>query len=160
MTTIRRYATESVRPTAFDRAIDWKNPNYYVSKYFTVGEVTQRDPRRIPVPESEEEIQIRMLAIELDRVREDWGSAIGITSWFRPPSVNAEVGGAPYSQHLTGGAADCFTMDGRDADFEDWLAIQWGGGLGYGVKSGLGFTHLDMRGGGFQWGDGSIRWEY
>jgi uncharacterized protein YcbK (DUF882 family) len=89
-----------------------------------------------------------------------WNGAIGITSWFRPPEVNAEVGGAPFSQHLTGGAADCFTMDGRDDEFETWLALNWGGGLGYGVRSGLGFTHLDMRAGGFQWGDGSIRWDY
>jgi hypothetical protein len=158
--TTKLYATEAARPTAWSGAIDWTDPNCYVSKYFTVGEVTQRDPRRVPGPGSEEEIQIRLLAIELDRVREAWGSAIGITSWFRPADVNAEVGGAPFSQHLTGGAADCFTMDGRDAEFETWLALNWGGGLGYGVRSGLGFTHIDMRAGGFQWGDGSIRWAY
>jgi hypothetical protein len=51
-------------------------------------------------------------------------------------------------------------MNDQDDVFEAWLDSHWGGGLGYGVKSGLGFTHLDLRGGGFDWGGGEIRWEY
>lgn len=153
-------APEAIRPTGFTGIIDWENPHCYVSEFFTVGEVTQFDKRRIPERDSQEEIQIRLLAIELDRIRRDWGSAIGVTSWFRNPEVNAEVGGADSSQHITGGAVDIYTMDGRDAEFEQWLDTNWGGGLGYGVASGLGFTHLDMRGGGWQYGDGTIRWDY
>lgn len=153
-------APEAVRPTEFTGVIDWTNPHCYVSKFFTVGEVTQFDDRRVPLPDSPEEIQIRLLAIELDRIRADWGSAIGVTSWYRPPEINRAVGGASNSQHITGGAADIYTMDGRDREFEAYLDANWGGGLGYGVKSGLGFTHIDMRGGGWQYGDGSIRWDY
>lgn len=74
--TTKLYASEAARPTAWSGAIDWNDPNCYVSNYFTVGEVSRNDPRRIPGPGSEEEIQIRMLAIELDRVREAWGSAM------------------------------------------------------------------------------------
>jgi hypothetical protein len=51
-------------------------------------------------------------------------------------------------------------MNGEDAIFETWLDERWGGGLGYGVLGGLGFTHLDLRGGGFDRGGGGIRWEY
>jgi Peptidase M15 len=154
------YAPEAVRPTGKTETIDWQNPNCYISKYFTVWEVTKGDDLRVPEPESEEEANILALALELDKVREAWGSAIGVTSWFRPPAVNAEVGGATYSQHITGGAADIYTMNGQDTVFEVWLDEIWGGGLGFGVLSGLGFTHVDLRGGGFEDGPGDIRWNY
>ena len=70
------------------------------------------------------------------------------------------MGGIWNSQHLTGLDADINTMDGRDYEFEDFLDMSWGGGLGYGVASGRGFTHLDMRGGHWKHGSGAIRWWY
>lgn len=152
-------ATEAQRP-ARGTGLDWDDNNSYVSKYFTVGEVTQYDKRRIPTVGSEEEQNILVLADQLDLIREAWGSAIGVTSWFRPYWINLEVGGVENSQHITGGAADIYTMDGRDEEFEQWLSENWGGALGYGVAAGRGFTHIDLRGGHFKKGDCSIRWTY
>ena len=142
------------------QTIDWNNPSASVSKHFTVGEVTQNDDRRIPTVGSDEEAAILKLAVELDKIREAWGSAIGVTSWYRPYAVNLEVGGVSNSQHIYGSAADIYTMDDRNEEFEAFLDKNWGGGLGYGIASGRGFTHCDLRGGGFKSGDGSIRWMY
>ena len=140
--------------------IDWTNPDCLVSQHFSVGEVTQLDPERIPAPGSDEEKQIIALALQLDQIRESWGAAIGVTSWYRPYETNRAVGGVLDSQHITGGAADIYPIEGDGQHFEEWLDIYWGGGLGYGQHSGRGFTHIDLRGGGFKDGPGSIRWTY
>ena len=42
----------------------------------------------------------------LDPLREAYGKAIYVNSWYRPESLNRAVGGAGSSQHLTGQAAD------------------------------------------------------
>jgi hypothetical protein len=133
-------------------SINWNNPKAKVSRFFTVAEVTQNDSRRIPRNGSVEERNILKLAIELDKIREKWGAPIGVTSWYRPPQVNAEVGGVPNSQHINGSAVDIYDLSGRDYDFEAFLDQAWGDrALGYGVASGRGFTHLDLRPGGFRW---------
>jgi hypothetical protein len=153
--------SESVRrPFRADATVDWQDMNARVSRFFTVAEVTQKDRRRIPSLGSEEERNILLLAGELDRVRDQWGGAIGVTSWYRPPAINAAVGGVRDSQHILGLAADIYTMgsDGssdRDREFEDWLdKVAWRDrALGFGVRSGRGFTHVDLR-------PGAIRWNY
>jgi uncharacterized protein YcbK (DUF882 family) len=150
--------TESIRVTAdkFDpnASIDWNNPNCRISKYFTVAEVTQRDQRRKPQPDSIEAENCVKLARELDKVREAWDNPIGVTSWYRPEPINSEVGGVANSQHTLGAAADIYTMDGRDTEFEEWLDTKaWTDkALGYGVASGRGFTHVDLR--------KDLRWTY
>ncbi len=139
--------------------IDWSEPGCPISEFFTAGEVTQNDPRRIP-RDAGVEGRIIAIALELDKLREEWGSSIGCTSWYRPAAINREVGGASQSQHITGGAVDVFAHNGNDYRFEDFLDAHWGGGLGYGVASGRGFTHLDLREGGWRRGPGTIRWTY
>jgi putative chitinase len=158
----RTPASESVRSNYDPNSpVDWENPRCKVSRYFTVAEVTQNDPRRIPPKGSEIEENILSLAKELDRVREEWGSPIGVTSWYRPPAINAEVRGATNSQHIYGKAADIYTMDApdqwhpRNQEFEKWLdEVAWHNRyLGKGCASNKGFTHLDLR-------PGHERWNY
>lgn len=146
-------AAESVRePFNSRQGIDWRNPNCKISRYFTAREVTNGDARRIPT-DAAVVANILELAAELDKLREAWGSPIGVTSWYRPPRVNAAVGGVPNSQHINGGAADVYAMSGNERQFEEWLDSRWDRALGYGVASGRGFTHLDLR-------PGRIRWWY
>lgn len=134
--------------------IEWHKPNFKISKYFTVGEVTQNDRRRSPIPGSLIEKNILFLARKLDVIRDKWDSPIGVTSWYRPPDVNREVGGVVNSQHLTGSAVDIYTYSGDENEFENFLDVEWSTRhLGYGVQSGRGFTHLDLR-------LGRIRWTY
>lgn len=146
---------ESLRRPYDPSHIDWHDNNCKISQYFTVGEVTQKDSRRIPIAGGPEEANIMALARELDTVRGAWGSPIGVTSWYRPPEINAAVGGVANSQHIHGSAADIYTMNGRGQEFERWLDSNvWADrALGYGVASGKGFTHLDLR-------QGHIRWHY
>jgi uncharacterized protein YcbK (DUF882 family) len=120
---------------------DWKNPKSKVSKYFTVEEVTSGDTRRIPKDE-ETKRRIKKLAINLDKLRDRFGR-IKINSWYRPEPINSAVGGAKNSQHIQGWAADVeFVKDQREV--EKWLEKNWVGGVGSGIISGKGFTHLDM----------------
>ena len=47
----------------------------------------------------------------LDRLRDEWGRPIIVTSGYRCKELNAAVGGARYSQHLKGQAADIISND-------------------------------------------------
>jgi hypothetical protein len=45
-------------------AIDWRNPSQKISRFFTVGEVTKGDARRIPPTGGEIEKDILELALD------------------------------------------------------------------------------------------------
>lgn len=132
--------------------INWSDFTCKVSKYFTVSEVTQKDSRRIP---KDKNIQNNILKIakELDKIREEWGSPIGVTSWYRPPAINKSVGGVSNSQHLNGSAVDIYPIGGDIYKFQTWLDKRWTMALGYGAKKN--FVHLDLRAPGQR-----IRWDY
>ncbi|NCR10177.1 D-Ala-D-Ala carboxypeptidase family metallohydrolase [Microcystis aeruginosa] len=84
--------------------------------------------------------------MKLDKIREEWGSPILVTSWYRPPALNRAVRDASNSQHLEGGAADIRPLHPASlAKFQAWLALHWFGALGYGARRG--FVHLDTRNG-------------
>lgn len=141
--------------------IDWNNPKAKISEYFTVWEVTKSDPRRIPRSGSEVEREIFKLAIELDKIRKEWGSPILISSWYRPPAVNQAVGGVSNSQHIYGRAADIRPVDRTSLlTFQTFIDQHWHGALGYGAVKG--FVHVDTRNGkGWRTGgDKGVRWNY
>lgn len=130
--------------------VNWQDFSSPISKYFTVGEATNRETRRIP-QSADIRQNILTLATKLDEIRDAWGSPIAVTSWYRPPAVNAAVGGARNSQHLYGKAADIRPASGDIYKFQKWLDSRWDMALGYGAKKG--FVHVDLR-------PGKIRWNY
>lgn len=147
-------------PDTYSREeIKWTDFKCKVSKFFTVGEVTLYDYDRIPYSERIRENIIK-LCLELDKIREDWGSPIIVTSFYRPFAVNQRVGGARYSQHLYGKAADLRPFNGQLVRFQSFLDRHWNDALGYGLKKG--FVHIDNRSG-LGWKSAKsnrVRWNY
>lgn len=139
--------------------IDWEDFNARVGYYFVVGEVCQWDPMRI-IDQPLIRVKVVRLARELDKIREDWGGPIGVTSWYRPVLINKLVGGVKNSQHIEGHAADIYPIGKDVVAFQSWLDKRWYGALGYGANRG--FVHIDMRNDkGFRdSGSKGTRWNY
>ena len=82
------------------------------------------------------------LVTVLQKIREHFGKSVTITSAYRTPSRNKEVGGTTYSQHLYGKAAD-IKISGvspkKVADYAETLLDNGGIGI-YNT-----FTHIDVR---------------
>lgn len=98
------------------------------------------------------------LAAFLERVRVKFGGKpVIITSGFRPPSVNASVGGASRSEHLYNapdvGAVDFYVKDADINQVQKWCDDNWSYSLGYGAPKG--FVHLGCR-----QGRPRVRWDY
>jgi len=126
--------------------IDWNDNKAKISKFFSVGEVTQFDNRRVPIKGSLVEKEVLRLAKELDLIREKWGSAIRVTSWYRPKDINKSVGGVENSQHILGSAADLTVEEKYWFSFDQFLDKEWGDkAIGYGLSLNKGFTHVDLR---------------
>ena len=66
------------------------------------------------------------LAELLERIREHFGKPVTITSAYRTPAHNAKAGGAKFSQHLYGRAADIRVQDvsveGDHDSLDDFVA--------------------------------------
>lgn len=125
--------------------INWKDPNEKISKYFKVKDVTKGDARRIPATLIHKR-NAKKFAKALDKVVEQHGKLV-INSWYRDPESNRRVGGASNSEHLHGHAADiklAYANATKQREFEKALDRTWKGGVGRGVASGKGFTHLDL----------------
>lgn len=131
------------------QGIDWNDNNASISQYFRVYEATKNGDR-MPGGEAIKK-NIWALAQAMDSLRKKWGSGWTVTSWYRPPAVNAAVGGAANSQHLYGLAADVAPLNGDVYGLQKFLDREWPHALGYGAARG--FVHLDLR-------PGRIRWNY
>lgn len=121
------------RPVALDEPISTDSP------HFTWGEATKGGAR---IPENESITQnIIRIANALEDVRSRFDNrSITITSWYRPPAINRAVGGARFSKHIEGHAADILIagLDPRTVTAE--LSKDWDGGVGDSPV----FTHLDL----------------
>lgn len=108
----------------------------YISKNFRVREFRCQDGSDVVFIESD-------LVDILQKIRDHFGKAVTITSAFRTASHNKKVGGAKYSQHLYGKAAD-IKVSGVAAsvvaDFAETLMPSTGGIGRYST-----FTHVDVR---------------
>lgn len=147
---------------AMPASVDWSDFACLVTPNLTVGEILQWDKRRIPGPNASVRTRLLRTAEEFQKVRNAWGRPLGVTSFFRPEPINAQVGGVPGSRHVTGEAFDIYPTDRSLESFYQWIRLRWTGGLGDGRSKG--FIHLDTRGrGGFVPGAGvrpAAEWLY
>ena len=88
------------------------------------------------------ESQYRAFGAALDTLREAYGAPMTITSAYRCPHHNSEIGGAKSSQHMAGIAVDV-AVTGADALRLVSVALALGGWYGVGVAKN--FIHLDRR---------------
>ena len=92
----------------------------------------------------------------LQKIRQHFGKALTITSAYRTPAHNKKSGGAAYSQHLYGRAAD-FKVSGVGPDTVAAYAetlLPGRGGIGvYPPKAGRaeGWVHIDTRASKSRW---------
>lgn len=82
---------------------------------------------------------LNLLAQRLQVVRDIINRPIKITSGYRTPEHNKQVGGSSKSYHLRGMAADIVVLGTPAIEVQEFLK-NWSGGMGsYGS-----FTHLDI----------------
>lgn len=95
---------------------------------FTWAEATKGGSRMPPDQETLEGI-IRV-ATMAQKARELVGRPFIVTSWYRDPVVNAEVGGVSNSRHINGDAIDFYCDGMTGAEIYNILDPSWEGGLG------------------------------
>lgn len=150
-----------IRLAGITKPVDVNAP-IYAGSNFTWDEATRRG-MRLPVqtrfegmtiPAAKITANIIDLAKELDKVRAQFGNRpIYVSSWYRPPRVNAAVDGVANSQHLLGWAAD-IVISGLDPLYVyRELSKTHPGGLG---KNRF-YTHIDLR---HRMGWSADRWDY
>lgn len=95
---------------------------------------------------------IVLMAEKMEKVRRLFDNrSIVVTSWYRDPTTNRNIGGARNSTHMLGYAVD-FNVDGfNPKQVQQKLENYWNGGMGYGRT----FTHLDCRNYKARWNYGS-----
>lgn len=113
-----------------------KDGTKFLSKNFRVREFRCKDDTD-PIFVDSDLVDI------LQNVRDHFGKAVTITSAFRTASHNKKVGGATYSQHCYGKAADIKVSGvspSRVAEYVETLMPNSGGIGRYST-----FTHVDVR---------------
>ncbi len=78
--------------------------------------------------------------VELQLIRDAWGSGIRVTSSYRSPDYNKSINGATASEHAKGRALDIQPINGKIGNFKSMVkSVKKSGGRGY-YKS---FVHID-----------------
>ena len=100
--------------------------------YFTVEELCYSNTAKAkginntPTPAIREKLQALIINC-LNPIREKYGKPIRISSGYRCPQLNKEVGGVANSQHVTGEAADLVPTSGGSLNAIFKAAIEVGG---------------------------------
>lgn len=84
----------------------------------------------------------RLVSI-LECVRTKFGQPVIVTSGYRTPSYNCMIGGAIFSQHIYGRAADIVVGDVKPEDVYNFLCESFPKSCGFGLYAS--FVHVDCR---------------
>lgn len=117
-----------------------------LSPYFHVHEFTSKDGAITVIIHKD-------LLDKMNTLRQKVGLPIHITSGYRTPEHNLNVGGSPTSRHLDGMAADIWVNGMTPGQLA--LVAKEVGFTGIGVYSKKGFTHVDVREEPVEWRDDS-----
>ncbi len=130
----------------------------YPNSHFTWGEVTKNCTRHLEdlwidgklIIDTETIYKnIVATAIKLDAVRDILGDRpILINSWYRPSSVNRDVGGSKYSRHQYGDAIDLRSNYLSPKQIYNLLEPTHNSG---GIHCYYNFVHIDWRGNRARW---------
>ena len=119
-----------------------------ISPHITYGEFAlYQEQRRF---DYEHQCQTaHLIATFLEQVRSHFGNnPLQITSGYRPPKINRQVGGASRSEHLfyapMVGAVDFRIPKVSIWDVQEYCLKHWTASVGKGAKKG--FVHLGLRG--------------
>lgn len=113
-----------------------KNGNEKIQPNFKVSEFACKDG-------SDPVFISPKLAELLQTIRNHYGKAVNINSGYRTASYNKKVGGATYSQHLYGTAADIRITGVRPKDLAAYIETLMPNTGGIGIYSN--FVHVDVR---------------
>jgi uncharacterized protein YcbK (DUF882 family) len=97
-------------------------------------------------------LALRQVFYRLQELRNQYNAIIRVTSAYRDPETNNQVGGASASVHTKGWAVD-FVVDGVNPNRVQKGLEHWGGGMSMSPK----FTHLDIRD---FYGEEKARWNW
>ena len=89
------------------------------------------------------------LVTVLQKIRDHFGKPVIITSAYRNDTYNKKVGGADYSQHKYGAAADIFIIGVSPATIAAYVETIMPNTGGIGIYSS--FVHVDVRAARARW---------
>lgn len=107
-----------------------------ITKNFKVREFKCKDGSDI-IFVSDELVKI------LQQIRDHFGKAVTINSAYRTPTHNKKIGGAAYSQHMYGTAADIVVSGVKPSEVYSYADTILGSRGGVGRYDT--FTHVDVR---------------
>ena len=123
-----------------------------LSRNFNKREFNSKDGKRMPFWVLE---NIKILAVQVQIIRDALGAPIHINSGYRSPEHNKRIGGVKNSQHIEGKAADLATRDASPFKLYNLILqlISEGKIINGGVGIYNGFVHYDIR-------ETPARWDY
>lgn len=110
-------------------------------KYFTMGEFRCKHCGQLP----ENGMDSKLLQV-LEKMRERLGEPLIVSSGYRCPTHNRNIGGASQSYHMRGKAADVYIRSERFTPKSiEKIAFECGADTACAYEAD-GFCHVDMRG--------------
>jgi GH24 family phage-related lysozyme (muramidase) len=137
-----------VKPVTNDVKLTPDKPfDFRVTPHIKYGELTLNQEARRFDKQHQCDTAI-VLCNFLEKARAAFGGKpIIVTSGYRPPKVNASVGGASRSEHLYDapdtGAVDFYLEGVNIYDLQEWCKVHWPYSLGLGAPKG--FQHIGIR---------------